>query len=212
MQNVIPISGAYIYQPKRYISVMRFVSKTTIRIDKLPTLLDKFVLNFCRILKRYTNYVVVSGYVSILFGRARATEDIDIIIEKMSEEEFYRLYSELTKGGYWCINAKSRRTAYNMLADGLRIRFAKRRSLIPNAELKFAKRELEREVFRDNIKVILDKDEIIIPRIEQQIAYKEVFLGSQKDLEDAEHLRRVFRDKINKGTLAKYRMRFRNEN
>lgn len=190
---------------------MRFVSKKTVRVDKLPTLLDKFVLNFCRLLKKYKNYVVVSGYVSILFGRARATEDIDIIIEKMDEEEFYKLYSELTKRGYWCINAKSRRTAYNMLADGFRIRFAKRGTLIPNAELKFAKKELERDVLRDNIKVILGKDEIIIPRIEQQIAYKEIFLGSQKDLEDAEHLRRVFKDKINKGILAKYRTRFKDE-
>jgi hypothetical protein len=190
---------------------MKFVSKKTIRIDKLPTLLDKFVLNFCRLLKRHTNYVIVSGYVSILFGRARATEDIDIIIEKMGEEEFYTLYSELTKKGYWCINAKSRRTAYNTLADGLRIRFARRGSLIPNAELKFAKRELEREIFMDNIKVILGKDEVIIPRMEQQIAYKEVFLGSQKDIEDAEHLRRVFKDKIDKGILAKYIMRFKNE-
>jgi len=190
---------------------MKFINKKTIRIDKLPTLLDKFVLNFCKILKRHTNYVVVSGYVSILFGRARATEDIDIIIEKISEEEFYKLYSELAKKGYWCINTKSSKIVYNILADGLRIRFARRRTLIPNAELKFAKRELEREIFRDNIKVILDKDEIIIPRIEQQIAYKEIFLGSQKDLEDAEHLRRVFKDKVNKRILTKYRMRFRNE-
>lgn len=73
-------------------------------------------------------------------------------------------------------------------------------ALIPNAELKFAKTELEKEVLRDNIKVILSKEEIIIPKIEQQIAYKEIFLGSQKDLEDAEHLKRVFRDKVDKRT------------
>jgi hypothetical protein len=190
---------------------MKFINEKTIKIDKLPTLLDKFVLNFCKILKGYVRYVVVSGYVSILFGRARATEDIDILIEKMSGGDFYKLYSEVTKKGYWCINAKSSKKVYNILADGLRVRFARRGAVIPNAELKFANKELEKEIFTDNLKVILNKGEIIIPKIEQQIAYKEIFLGSQKDLEDAEHLKRVFRDKVNKTILTKYRMRFRNE-
>ncbi|MBU5688714.1 MAG: hypothetical protein KQA41_00585 [Candidatus Aenigmarchaeota archaeon] len=44
--------------------------------------LDKFVIKFVKILEKYTRYVIVSGYVSILFGRSRATEDIDIIVEK----------------------------------------------------------------------------------------------------------------------------------
>ena len=129
----------------------------------------------------------------------------------MSKEDFYKLYSELTKKGYWCINAKSGKMVYNILADGLRARFARRGTLIPNAELKFANKKLEKEIFTDNLNVMLNKGEIIIPKIEQQIAYKEIFLGSQKDLEDAEHLKRVFKDKVNKRILTRYIMRFRNE-
>lgn len=38
---------------------------------------DKFVLDFVSILKNHFKYVIVSGYVAILFGRPRGTEDIE---------------------------------------------------------------------------------------------------------------------------------------
>jgi len=38
---------------------------------------DKFVLDFVDILKNHFRYVIVSGYVAILFGRSRGTEDIE---------------------------------------------------------------------------------------------------------------------------------------
>jgi|GEM_PF-3863427 len=70
---------------------------------------------------------------------------------------------------------------YNfILADGLRIRFARRGTLIPNAELKFAKTELEKEVLRDDIKVILSKEEIIIPKIEQHSLQRDIFGFSKR--------------------------------
>jgi hypothetical protein len=56
--------------------------------DKVLSELDIFVLDFLNILKTYTDYVIVSGYVTILFGRARGTEDIDIIMLKKFLEEF----------------------------------------------------------------------------------------------------------------------------
>ena len=42
--------------------------------------LDLFVCQVLDILTEYTSYVIVSGYVAILFGRSRSTEDVDIII------------------------------------------------------------------------------------------------------------------------------------
>jgi hypothetical protein len=39
------------------------------------------LLSFVKNLEKYFEYVVVSGYVSIVFGRARATEDIDILMK-----------------------------------------------------------------------------------------------------------------------------------
>ena len=39
--------------------------------EKYLTLLDRFVLDFIRVLEQETPYVIVSGYVAILFGRSR---------------------------------------------------------------------------------------------------------------------------------------------
>ena len=84
---------------------MEFRNKNTIKLNKIINELDKFVLDFTRILEKYANYVIISGYISILFGRARSTEDIDVFIEKIDKEKFYLLYSDLKKNDYWCLNA-----------------------------------------------------------------------------------------------------------
>ncbi|MBI2141461.1 hypothetical protein HYU16_03480, partial [Candidatus Woesearchaeota archaeon] len=55
---------------------MEFVDDKTIKLDKVLNELDKFVLKFIKILEKHADYVIVSGYVSILFGRSRSTEDI----------------------------------------------------------------------------------------------------------------------------------------
>lgn len=62
---------------------MEFVGKGKIRLDRVLSELDERVLGFTRILEKHVEYVIVSGYVSILFGRARATEDVDILIKEL---------------------------------------------------------------------------------------------------------------------------------
>ena len=77
-----------------------------IALKRSLTHLDKFVLKFVSVLdKLKVRYVVVSGYVSILFGRARMTEDVDIIIEKLSAPDFTKLVKAIVKGGFWCLNS-----------------------------------------------------------------------------------------------------------
>lgn len=46
--------------------------------------LDHFVCDVLDILTRYSTYVIVSGYVAILFGRTRSTEDVNVIFWKIS--------------------------------------------------------------------------------------------------------------------------------
>lgn len=59
------------------------VSKNRIKLNKELNDLDTFVIDFVKILdKSKIKYVLVSGYVSILFGRSRSSEDIDIIVKK----------------------------------------------------------------------------------------------------------------------------------
>lgn len=190
---------------------MEFLDKKTIKLEKVPTTLDKFIFRFAKILQKHTKYVIVSGYVSILFGRARSTEDIDILIEKMSEKKFSDFYSDVTKSGYWCLNSKDKDEIFKMLLDGLSVRFAEKRKIIPNAEIKFIKNNLEREILRKSLKIITSLGQIKISPIEQQIAFKELILASDKDKEDAKHLEIVFKDKINKKLLEKYRRLFKNE-
>lgn len=57
--------------------------KKEIILDKELNNLDKFVLEFTELLEEY---VVVSGYVSILFGRSRMTEDVDLLISPYAEK------------------------------------------------------------------------------------------------------------------------------
>lgn len=66
---------------------MEFLSNKTIKIDRELSELDVFTIDFIKILKNYSDYVIVSGYVSILLGRARSSEDIDVIIPKMADFE-----------------------------------------------------------------------------------------------------------------------------
>jgi len=61
------------------------IQKKEIGLDRKLNQLDKFVLKFCNLLDK--NYVIVSGYVSILFGRSRGTEDVDLLIQKLSLTE-----------------------------------------------------------------------------------------------------------------------------
>ena len=61
--------------------------------------LDLFALKFAKIIEKYTDYIIVSGFVAISSGRTRATEDIDIIIKPVKKDTFYKIHSELIKAG-----------------------------------------------------------------------------------------------------------------
>ena len=56
--------------------------------------LDKDVLEFIRIIKG--RYVIISGYVAIVFGRPRTTEDVDIFVEMKNFKEFDEFYGKMT--------------------------------------------------------------------------------------------------------------------
>lgn len=170
--------------------------------------LDKFTLDFVKILEKYTNYVIVSGYLAILLGRSRATEDIDLLTPQMNFPKFNNLFDDLVNNGYECANTMIVSEAYEMLND-FAIRFFKRGYPIPNIEFKMIKRELDRYSFENRIKVISDGFILFISPLELQIAYK-LFLAADgsdeelapdKNIEDAKHIYTLFKDKINKEEL-----------
>ena len=158
--------------------------------------LDEFVVDFIKPLK---DYVIVSGYVSILFGRSRATEDIDLLVPKMNRQDFEALWEKIDMNGFECINTSNPEEAFEMLQEHA-IRFAKKGMAIPNIEFKAIKNDLDRYSFDKRVRVILKKGSVFISSLEMQIAYK-LSLGSEKDIEDARHLYKLFEEKIDRKEL-----------
>ena len=184
---------------------MEFTDKNTLKLDKILNELDKFVLRFIRILEKHTDYVIISGYVAILLGRSRATEDVDVFIKLIDKEKFAQLYKELKKNNFWCLNAENIDEVYSYLENGLAIRFADKNTSIPNFEVKIAKRLISLESFRDRITVITQEGNIKISSLERQIAFKRYYLKSDKDLEDAKHLEETFKGNIDRDKIKSYK-------
>jgi hypothetical protein len=120
-------------------------SDGTILIDgKVVTALDRFVASVTEIIEQYARYVIVSGYVAILFGRARGTEDIDLFIDYMDRDTFRSFAGELLARGFYFLNSDDVGEIYSMLRDGLAVRIAEEERIIPNVEMKFKKDDFDR--------------------------------------------------------------------
>ncbi len=184
---------------------MRFVSEKKIKLEKPVNKLDQFVLHFIRIVEKYVDYVIISGYVAILLGRSRATEDVDLFIKPLEKEKFVKLYQELKANDFWCLNAESDDEVYSYLKDNIAIRFATKGQTIPNLEVKFPKTRLDRDAFADIIEVETEEGVINISSLEKQVAFKKYYLCSDKDLEDAKHLEELFKEHLDQEKIKKYK-------
>jgi len=184
---------------------MKFIDKNKIFLNKPLNDLDKLVLRFVKIIEKYVEYVIVSGYVSLLFGRSRSTEDVDLFIRVMNIENFAKLSENLKSNGFWCLNAESNDEMYSYLKDGLALRFANKGEIIPNFEVKFAIKYLAKDAFIDPIEVMTNEGSLKISSLEKQIAFKRYYLKSDKDLEDARYIEKLFKDKLNKEKIKKYK-------
>ncbi|TSD08672.1 hypothetical protein DP107_18800 [Haloglomus irregulare] len=185
------------------------LSDDTLTVSRELSALDKEVLEFTRILDTCeVDYVIVSGYVAILTGRSRSTEDIDIILESLSETETEQLVTELKNQGYWGM-AMPLDEMYSMLSEGSRIRIAKKGEMYPNFETWFVSNDVEREALSNPLTVTFDEGRIKISPLELQIAYKLRLAQaadslSGKDFEDALHLYLTFEERFNTEQLETY--------
>ncbi len=137
------------------------------------------------------DYVVISGYIAILFGRSRNTEDVDMFVDVKNRGIFYEFYENIIKNNYYIINAENKEDAYDFLNEGIALRIAEKGEFIPNFKIKLPKREIDRISFANKIKVRFGGVELNTSELELQIAYK-LFLGSEKDYLDAKHLYGVY--------------------
>ncbi len=181
-----------------------------ILLNKKITKLDEFVLNLLEIIEKHTRYVIISGYVSIFFGRSRATEDIDAFIEPISYQSFEELYKDLTEKEYELTIDDPKGLYEDYLQDGLSIRIWKKGFPLLNLEIKFALKQTQKLALAHRITAHFSGKKLYFGQIEAQIAYKRYILKSQKDLEDARHLEIIFKN-INKARIENYRMIFEDE-
>lgn len=190
---------------------MEIKYKEQIALEKELNSLDKFVIDFTGMLNKLKiNYVLVSGYVAILFGRNRTSEDIDLLIEESNFEKFLQLWNELSEK-FECLNTNSPEKAYKeFLLEGTAIRFSEKKKYVPNIEVKFAKTELDKWTVENRKKVLLNNKKLFISPIELQITFK-LLLGSKKDIEDARYLYRIFKEYLKKDVLLYFKQKLKIE-
>lgn len=168
------------------------------------SLLDRFCIDFCKIVEKYTEYIVVSGFVAISSGRARATEDIDMIISRIGEDLFIKLHEDLIKNKFICIQSDDPKEIYkDYLKEGLSVRYIYKNKLLPQMEIKLAKDRLDGYQLKTKIKLELTGLDVWFSSINMNIAFKEEYLKSPKDLEDARHLRIVYEEFVDEREIKK---------
>ncbi len=185
---------------------MKF-SERKIVLDKEPSELDRLVFDFISLLRKHTDYAIVSGYVAIILGRIRGTDDVDVIIPKKTKEEFISIFKAMVDNAYWCINTEDVDEMYDLLKTGHSIRIAEDDEVSPNFEIKFAKSESDFEALDNPIEIFVGNNSVKVAPLELQIAFKEVVLKSEKDMEDAKHIRVVAKEHIDEKLIDEYKKR-----
>ena len=167
-------------------------------------ILEVFAEEFCKVVELHCRYIIVSGFVAISTGRTRATEDIDMILPRLDVKTFELLHRGLTVAGFEAMQSDSAQTLFNdYLKDGLSIRYVKIGMALPEMEIKFSKDALDDYQLKTRVKIPLTGLDLWFSSISMNIAFKEEFLKSDKDLEDARHLRKVFEAEVNEDEINK---------
>ena len=185
----------------------------TIIINRELTTLDLFVKEFIDVLKKYSDYLVVSGFVSISSGRTRGTEDVDILFPITDKKIFSNLFFALKEIGFWCYQGEDAETVYSYIENFSSIRFARKDEIFPNIEFIPINEERKAKYFEFTHpqKIRIEGFDFKIPPIEFEILYKEIILAGQKDKADALHLRVFFADIINEKKFKEYEPIIRGE-
>lgn len=165
------------------------------------SILDKICEEFCAILERHCKYIVVSGFIAIASGRTRGTEDIDIIIERLPLPALRQLVEDLDKHSFTCMQSDRSEEVYDYLKNNTPVRFTRKDKPLPEMEVKFAKDLLDLEQLNQRAKLPLTGLDIWFCDVNMTIAFKEELLKSPKDMEDARHLRIVFRDIVSEDAV-----------
>ncbi len=182
------------------------VENGTIIINRELTKLDLFVKDFLDVLKKHSDYLIVSGFVSISTGRTRGTEDVDILAKKLNKIKFTLLLEDLFKNKFWCYQGDTIDEIWRYIEKGENIRFAKEEEMFPNVEFISVDKSTPAKYFEFTHpqKIKIQDFEFKIPPLEFEILYKEIILAGKKDIDDAKHLRAFFSDVIKRERFKEY--------
>ena len=172
-------------------------------------MLSKFCQEFCNIIKKHCQYIVVSGFVAIASGRTRGTEDIDMIIERISYEKFKDIFKELKENNFTCMQSENVKEIYDYLKDETAVRFTWKNKPLPEMEIKFAKDLLDEYQLKTKTKLELTDLDVWFSNVNVNVAFKEELLKSPKDLEDAKHLRLIAKSHLNESLINDYKKELR---
>jgi len=166
-------------------------------------ILDRFTLEFINIIEKYTDYIIVSGFVAISSGRTRGTEDIDMIIRPINIDSFSRMHEDLVENGFVCMQSDSEDDIFEYLKEDNPVRYTWKSKPLPQMEMKFAKDELDDYQMKTRTKLELTGLDIWFSNVNVNIAFKEHLLKSPKDMDDAKHLRIVYEELIDDDEIIK---------
>lgn len=172
-------------------------------VERDPNELDELAIEFTAILNDLDiQHVYVAGYIAILTGRSRATEDVDVLLERLDESRIMQLVDRLKDEGMWG-PAMPLDDMYDMLANGDNIWIGPEEQVIPHIEAKFVRDESDRASLQNAITAHIAGTDLPIGPLEIGIAYK-LYLGSQKDFEDAVHLYTLFKETLRTEELERW--------
>ncbi len=175
-------------------------------------ILDEFCIKFCSIVEKHAKYIIVSGFVAISTGRTRGTEDIDLIMERLDKQRYYALHKDLLQAGFLCMQSDNPGVLFDdYLSDNISIRYTLRNKRLPEMEVKFAKDKLDLYQLQHRQKIPLTGLDVWFSSIEMNIAFKEEYLKSDKDMEDAKHFRTVFAEQISEDEIEHIKKIIRKE-
>ncbi len=178
----------------------------TLVVEREPNRLDELAIEFSGILGEFDiDHVYIAGYVSILAGRARSTEDVDVLIERIDEEVAEELAATLDEEGFWGPTMPLA-SIYETLEDGDHIWAAPKDQVTPHLEVKFARDEFDHASLERAVTARIGGKTIPIGPLELQIAYK-LYLGARKDVEDAVHLYTLFEESLSVSRLEAWTTR-----
>jgi hypothetical protein len=173
----------------------------TLVVEREPNQLDDLAIAFSDILDGFDiEHVYVAGYVSILAGRARSTEDVDVLIEEIDEGTADELARTLDEEGFWG-PAMPLTSMFEMLDNGDNLWVAPEDQVTPHLEVKFVRDEFDRASLENNMTARIGDDTVPIGPLELQIAYK-LYLGTRTDIEDAIHLYTLFEESLSVARLG----------